>query len=191
MQFFTPDILIRGNSPDDAVNEAADDDWDVATAAYEARLAELSDRLPVDVRELADVYLHDGEVLMWGDPRRPPRSIKAGRRLAGFPPGPNQSLVAVRLDDVVTSIEYDLSGPVRASSRRREQPFAAQDHVEWLYDEVDTSPTSAGTFLHRVLLGDGREVEVPFTSVRIRRVPLSPPSPQRIAPAKRRVRRTA
>ena len=46
--------------------------------------------------------------------------------------------------------------------------------IHWLYDEVDVDERQPGHFLHRVLLSDGRVLEVPFISVIIRRVPLSP-----------------
>jgi hypothetical protein len=191
MRYFTPDILIRGNASDDTVSDAADDEWDAASTAYQARLAELNDRLPDDVRDLLGLCLHDGELLAWGDPGALARATHAVLPIMGRTPRVDRSVVAVRLDDVVTSIEYQLAGPVASSPQRTEKPFTARDHVAWLYDEVDQSPGSATTYLHRVLLSDGREVEVPFTSVSVRRFPLLPPSSDLITPANIPVRRTA
>jgi hypothetical protein len=187
MKFFTPDMLILLNSPDDAVSGSAMDAWEVAAAAYETHLTKLAQEMPAGVRILADLNLHDGEILTWGRPggrARPNGSVGVGG-------SGKQSVVAIRLDDVFTSITYDLTAAVRSSSRRTTKPFQARDHVDWLYDELDVGPAGRGTYLHRVMLSDGRVVEVPFSSVVVQQFPLSPPSSDRIAPAKPQVRRSA
>jgi hypothetical protein len=53
-------------------------------------------------------------------------------------------------------------------------PFS-KTRTHGLYDEVDLAPAPRGAVLHRVLLSDGRVLEIPFLSVFIRSLPLSPP----------------
>ncbi len=175
MHYFTPDVLIRSNSPDAAVTDAADADWESAVAAYRNHLASIRDALPAPVLALADLCLHDAAVVAWNSIVTP---VPPSRHLPSRPPRPrrwSKSLLAsVRSDDVITTLFYALHDDVRATAARTEFPFSDRS-VEWLYDEVDLLSTGPNAFLHRILLSSGREVEVPFTSVLIHRISLSTP----------------
>jgi hypothetical protein len=62
----------------------------------------------------------------------------------------------------MVSLVYALSGHVRQSEPRRERPFSPE-HPQWLYDELDASGDGVSC-IHRILLSDGRIIEVPFVS---------------------------
>ena len=50
MRFFTHDLYVRFNSPDDGVADDAHADWEAAVRDYHAHLAKIRDRLPSPVR---------------------------------------------------------------------------------------------------------------------------------------------
>ena len=86
----------------------------------------------------------------------------------------------------VWTLAYRLNGPVRQSSPP--EGWVSTSQHQWLYDEVDEDPDSAGgAFLHRILFGDGRVLEVPFGAVKVSESALADsftvPNPARSAKA--------
>lgn len=63
MRFFTPDLFLRFNSPDDEVADEADSAWEIALIDYRKHLDGIRDRMPSQVRTLAELCLHDAELL--------------------------------------------------------------------------------------------------------------------------------
>jgi hypothetical protein len=176
MKFFTPELLIRFNSEDDAEADRADAEWEEALRAYRHHLDALRDRMPADVRDLSRLDLHDAPLLdaEWSDraddeplPLGPQAATSRGRR--------DLMTLALRSNGGVVHVIYVLSGRPRTRSQRPDagRPFAPEP-VEWLYHEVDLAPDGRG-FVDRVLWSDGTEMEVPFGSVLIRRIPLAGP----------------
>ena len=53
MKFFTPELFIKFNSPDDVVADRADEDWEAAIREYRSHLEGLRDQMPSQVKELA------------------------------------------------------------------------------------------------------------------------------------------
>ena len=178
MRYFTPELLIRTNSADEAVADGADTAWEAALTAYQARLSAIHDLLPTPVRRLADLCLHDAELLVWEQVAERLLSLGGAGRAGGSQAWSKFAAVSVKSRDVVTSIVYGLWDDVRESSPRSEFPFSPRQ-VDWLYDEVDVSAIGEGAFVHRILLADGRELEVPFTWVLIHRIPLTSAVPTR------------
>lgn len=163
MKFFTPELLGRFNSTDDAVADRADDEWEAAVKAYHQHLDHLCDRMPDAVRKLSRLCLHDAEVL---EEREHPNPL--------FPCGLLYDTITLILKqgDETLQFSYELGGSVRSYPSGEEEGFStAGARRIWLYDELDISPEPSNghptNFLHRVLFSDGTILEIPFRSIRI------------------------
>ncbi len=152
MRYFTPDLFARYNSADEAVADEADAEWEAALAAYRAHLDAVRGELPPPVRELAELCLHDAELL--GD----------------RPADPSVAVVMLSQQGSFVVLVYSLWEQVREQPAPPDWPFSKQ-RTHWLYDELDIARGAEGRFLHRVLLSDGRALEIPFRSVILRRIP--------------------
>ena len=172
MRFFTPALYLRFNSPDDAVADAADAEWEAAAGEYRAHLDGIREHLPTRVRELAELNLHDAELLRWQEVDTPVAAAPAdwAKRLP-HPYWLPQSILSLRQGDTLVTLIYHLADNVRTNPAPNGWPFS-KVRADWLYDEVDVAPAPQGSFLHRVFLSDGRVLEIPFASVVIHTAPL-------------------
>src|SRR5438128_2569165 len=92
MKYFKPALLARYRSGDDDVADAADEEWERATAAYRKRLKDIRKRLPVHVRRLISRFsLHDAKVVLFGSHKDMPLFI-ALLQLEGAPARPGDVL---------------------------------------------------------------------------------------------------
>lgn len=146
MRYFTPELYIRFNSPDDDVADAANEAWENALEDYQNHLASFRDKMPSQVRKLSELCLHDAEVL----------SFEMGNEIL--------AIVSLKQDANIRSLFYMLWDRVRQYPFSGEWAFSKL-RKSWLYDEVDVAPDQHGLFLHRVLFSDGSVVEIPFVSV--------------------------
>ncbi len=62
MRYFTRDLYRRCRSTDEAVLNAACEEWEQANEAYERHLATVEPEFPPHLREFAAVLLHDAKV---------------------------------------------------------------------------------------------------------------------------------
>lgn len=172
MRFFTSDRFVRLQSIDDADEaDRADDDWERAVRAYSRHLATLRGQLPPDVRRLAKLCLHDAEF------RLDPTTASRGK------PIPIERLVqriyqhvvlALQDESAATTLIYWTDDEPRIAPAPKAWPVSPA-RPYWLYDEIDVAPAVPGTFLHRILVSDGRTIEIPFASVDIVRRPVAGP----------------
>ena len=81
------------------------------------------------------------------------------------------AILSVRQNGQVVSLIYLLWDRVRDTPPSADWPFSGR-RPHWLYDEIDMAPDRPGAFVHRILLSDGRAIEIPFTSVVSHDVPL-------------------
>jgi len=167
MRFFTPELFIRFNSPDDEVADRADEEWEMAIQGYRSHLDQFRDQMPGQVKKLAELCLHDTEVLAIQEAIEPifPIPFEPFPRWAGF------AILSVMQDDKVVSLVYVLWDHVRKHPMKENWPFSKQ-RTHWLYDELDATPSQRSMFLHRILLSDGTVIEIPFVSVMIHSIPL-------------------
>jgi hypothetical protein len=63
MRYFTPDLYRQFNSADAEAADRADEAWEAAIGDYRRHLEELRPRMPSNVAKLADLNLHDADVL--------------------------------------------------------------------------------------------------------------------------------
>lgn len=154
MNYFDPQLLARCRSRDDDEADAAAAEWDRAAERYRARFDAIADRLPAAVARLcADFSLHDAKLL--------------GAAVA------EQAYFGVLLQlpgaAGVLHLEYRPAAGQDGGvvvSRHAALGRAEPSRDVWvLYDEFDERP---GAFVHRLLLSDGREVEVRFDDLGVR-----------------------
>jgi len=167
MRFFTPELYLQFNSSDDGVADRANETWEKAIEDYRSHLEAIRDGMSSQVKKVAELDLHDAEVLgMEFQSLSPPPPQ--------FWPGPFWSALAIlslKHDKTIQSLIYTLWDRVREYQAKEDWPFS-KSRKHWLYDEVDLAKEGRGAFLHRILFSDGSVVEVPFVSAVISTVKL-------------------
>ncbi len=160
MRFFSPELYIRFNSSDDEVADLANEEWEKALQEYKHHLVSIRDQMPSQVRKVAELCLHDAEVLGFQ------KEIQSAYGLPEpFWPGSIWSVLALvflKQDGDIRSLFYFLWDPVREYPAREDWQFS-KSRKHWLYDEVEVGSAHRG-FLHRILFSDGTIVEIPFVS---------------------------
>jgi hypothetical protein len=177
MRYFTRKLYQQFNSANDEEADRADEAWEAAIREYREQLDSMRDRLPSTVAKLADLNLHDAEILSRTEEIQPDGSFI----FPHFPfPLPIAfwsavAILSMRIGDDILSLIYCLWDRIRESPAPDDWPFSKlREH--WLYDELDGGPERRGPFLHRILLSSGVELEIPFTTVVIHRFSLHPES---------------
>ncbi|HYT87925.1 MAG TPA: hypothetical protein VEL76_04340 [Gemmataceae bacterium] len=175
MRYFTRQLYQQFNSAEDAEADRAEQAWETALEEYRQHRDGLRDRMPSNVSKLADLNLHDAEILSRTE------EIQPGAPFI-FPEFPFPlpialwsavAIVSVRLGGDVVSLIYCLWDRIREDPAPDDWPFSKlREH--WLYDEVDIGSERRGPFLHRILLSSGVELEIPFTTVVIHRFAVHP-----------------
>jgi hypothetical protein len=161
MKYFKPDLLARCRSLNDDEAETAAAEWEQAINAYRARLRAVGPKLPGSVRRLLSRFsLHDAKVLALAA-----ESKKSWLNLViQLEDAPSQAGAVLELGYQL--VAEPLQGGVTV---RRNEPVN-KDVAEWiLYDEFDVEKQGA-VFRHTLLLTGGREVEVRFHKLRVRRL---------------------
>ena len=82
------------------------------------------------------------------------------------------AILSVMHEGKIVSLVYQLWDKLIEHPQYRDWIFSP-GRTHWLYDEVDLAPKSKTQFLHRILLSNGKVVEVPFRSVFLHVIPLS------------------
>ena len=90
------------------------------------------------------------------------------------------TILSLRQNEKILSLFYLLSERIRQHAPRQNWPFSKR-RLHWLYDEIDTDINQPGMFLHRILLSDGRVLEIPFMSVVMHGVSLEPANENEIS----------
>jgi hypothetical protein len=170
MRYFTRQLYEQFHSADDEEADRADEAWESALVKYREHLEGLRDRLPANVAKLADLNLHDAEILSRSEEIQP-----GGPFFDNHFPLPIPlvlwsavAIVSVRVGGDILSLIYCLWDRVREHPAPDDWPFSkAREH--WLYDEVDVASERRGPFMHRVLLSSGVELEIPFATVVLHR----------------------
>jgi hypothetical protein len=173
MRFFTPELYLRFNSPNRDEALRADAEWEEAVDRYERRLGEFKERLPSQVEQLADLCLHDAEILSRVEEIQSAGPFPFPEYPVPFPMTGWSviAVISVKQEGEVLSIFYCLWDRMRVHPAPAEWPFSEQ-REHWLYDEVDLLSDRRGPFVHRILLSSGIVLEIPFLSVFIHRLQL-------------------
>jgi len=157
MKYFTPELLARYRSTDDA--DAAAAEWEANIAAYRERLQAIRSRLPRSVRGLLARYaLHDAKILALALGKTQP-TCTLQVRLEGTPAqaGP------------VVEIKYRIVPGDRGgvTFTRHASLSGAPSSLAWiLYNEFD-APVKGESFVHSLLLSTGLEIAIQFRAMRV------------------------
>ena len=175
MLFFTPELYRRFNSRDQAEALAADAEWEQAIARYGEHLAKFQEKLPSQVAKLSELCLHDGEILL-REEQQQPLDIWCfddwpGPRFWPFWFG--VATLAVKLDDKVVTLFYFLCDHMAEQPAPQDWPFSNK-REHWLYDELHWQQGNRGRFTHLILLSSGVVLSIPFSTVVITSIPISP-----------------
>lgn len=163
MQFFTPDLYVRFNSPDDKIADEANDQWEEAIAKYRKHLDRLSAKLPGPVHRLAELCLHDAEIVAMEEDGGVVQSTDGVETISPTP-GVQIGILSARQESKAFSILYVLAGDIHEQAVPQDWPFSAgSKHL--LYDEIDIDGDDPSQFVHRLLLSDGRVLEIVFGNV--------------------------
>lgn len=162
MRFFTPELFLRVNSSDDAVADAAQEEWEAATEAYRHHLKKALRGATQSVAELARECFHDAAVQSWNYGARVeqmarfvPESLMGVIRF-----GP--ATITLQLPGRAVALVYHIWDEVRAHLAPAEWDERTGPKL-WLYDEIDSVWPRFGMFVHRVLLSSGEVLEIPFS----------------------------
>jgi hypothetical protein len=71
MRYFTRQLYQQFNSADDEEADHADQEWEAAIERYRQHREGLRDRMPANVAKLADLNLHDAEILSRAEETQP------------------------------------------------------------------------------------------------------------------------
>jgi hypothetical protein len=164
MKFMTYELLARTQSENDAIANAAFDEWEKACAEYNKHVETIRNRLPKSVQSLLDNYnLHDAKVI-----------------LAGVDGSADDC------DDPSISMFLQLDEPRNRGLRLDYRPIV-EPKVIWhkknpkrnadtvfLYDEIDVVEVSVSEseripmFTHSILAEEGMEMQLLFHSLTLR-----------------------
>jgi hypothetical protein len=174
MRYFTRQLYLEFNSADDAVADRADEAWEAAIREYNKHLEGIRNRMPSNVVKLADLNLHDAEILSRAEEIQPgtPFYLEMPIPIA-YSFWSAVAIVSVRVGDDILSLIYCLWDHIREDPAPDDWRFSKlREH--WLYDEVDIAAERGGPFVHRILLSSGVELEIPFMTVVIHRFAMHP-----------------
>jgi len=146
MKYFTPELLDRYGSIDDAVADQAQADWEQASAEYQRHYKTIETSLPTKLREvLGRFYLHDA-------------------RLFGVSLELPYLFLTLQLDTPpheVLVFQYHLVK--EPEILRSNESSDSCPYVEWLYDELEVKNVDNIVYLeHAILLTNGVELRIPF-----------------------------
>jgi hypothetical protein len=148
VKFFTPDLLIRFGSEDDAIANAAQEEWERQNDRYLKRLAEIRSALPRSARSfIRHSCPHDARLLVLG-------ARKDLRMISLF----------LELDDATETglqLTYDLAR--KPELLKHPELSEKGTPIEWLYDEFDVKKVRGRrVFTHSILFTGGRELRLSF-----------------------------
>jgi hypothetical protein len=162
MKYMTYDLLVRTQSADEEVAEAALTEWEQACENYKRHVEEIRCKLPKPVQALLDsFYLHDAKLNTFGMDK----DVE------------DESLVFIdlQLDSPRTQglrLQYRLGGKIKAVFHAWHPEAKAQ--LLWLYDEIDAVEVDlpeggrVAVFTHSILLSEGLELQLPFFSLALK-----------------------
>jgi hypothetical protein len=152
MKYFTPErYLGLQNCSSASAMDSADTEWEKAVGQYDAYLREILPGLPPSVRRLADMYLHDADVLSM--------SREGDNFMIQLQP-------EVPPHDLIT-FSFSLTGEPDVN-RSTLPPEQCSEQPQWLHEELEVVDSTGETHYRlSVLLSNGWEVRLPFRDVQI------------------------
>lgn len=163
MKYFTPELYVRGQSPDEGVVNAVECLWDEASERYVAYLNTVRDELPPGLRHIDEsFYLHDARIRGMGQ--------EAGK-----------FVIVLQLDTPphsLLTLTFDLvDGPVIEREVLPRENCTSDAAVSWMYDEWERLSQDPPIWLMSVLLSNGWELRLPIRDVQVQEIRAILPAP--------------
>jgi len=164
MKYFTPGLILQGQSNNVQIIDTAEERWDEAGERYRSYLDSVRSDFPPGLRGLEDgYYLHDAVLHGIG---------KRGKSMA----------LIVQLDtppQSLLTLTYDLvEEPVIDRSALPPETCFQGNRVEWQYDEVERIDGKPFTWTQSILFSNGWEVCLHFRDVAVQEAEALFPTPQ-------------
>ncbi len=164
MRYFTPELVVMGQSTDELVLAAQERLWEEAGNRYIAYLDSIRPQFPPGLRRLDTSYfLHDAII----------RGM--GRREQVF-------VIILQLDtppQSILTLTYDLvDDPVIVKDVLPPELCGTGPSVEWQYNEIEMVPGEAPTWRESLLLSNGWELKVHFRDIQVEEVQAVLPAPR-------------
>lgn len=122
MRFFTHELYRRFNSDKDDNANRANEEWENALEAYQNHLESLRGHMPSPVRKIADLCLHDAELLACAEEIEPLISHAPAQPAALWSA---MAILSLKQDNNIVSVHYLLWDRVRQHSPPSDWPFSA------------------------------------------------------------------
>ncbi len=169
MKYFTPELFIKGNSPDDDVVDQAEAEWERASARYRRHYRKIARHLPESLRAFNDqCCLHDADV--FGPARLSVHTLPWGFLDVVIVAQNTNTLVPEHLNTLMF-LQYGVTAEPSVDVPVSSEVFYPGRTI-WLYDEIDL--IKPGIFSHEILFSDGRVVKLCFREFRFQIAPMVP-----------------
>ncbi len=164
MKYFTPDLLVRFGSKDDAIANAAQEEWDCACDSYGHYFDSIKGKMPSGLRHIEESYqLHDAKVRGLG---------KQGHSF----------VIVLQLDSPpqpLVTLTFDLVNEPKINPTDLPLQFRSTGSVvEWQYDELELIPGEPPIWSWSILLSNGWEVKLHFRDVQVQEAQALLPAPR-------------
>lgn len=167
MKYFTPELFVRTNSPNEDEAEAASAEWERRLQRARKHFNRIKPQLPESVRKFCEeCCLHDADV--FGPARLSVQTLPWGFQDVVIVVQ-NSNTLFPEHRSTLTFLQYAVTAEPTVETPVRSQVFRPGQPV-WLYDEVDILEPSR--FSHSILLSDGRVVRLQFREFRYHFAPL-------------------
>jgi hypothetical protein len=164
VKYFTPELIVMGQSQEDQVLDEQARRWEEAGDRYVAYLDSVRPHFPTGLRKIDEsYYLHDA--IIQG----------MGRRGAFF-------VIILQLDTPPQSIltfTYDLvEPPIIVKDALPAEYCGLSSTVEWQYNEIEMVPVQPPTWRESLLLSNGWELALHFCDIQVEEVQAVLPPPR-------------
>jgi hypothetical protein len=166
MKYFTPELIVRGQSDDDQVLTEQERLWEEAGDRYVAYLDTVRPRFPPGLQKIDEsFYLHDAIV------------CSLSRREQAF-------VMTLRLDTPPQSMltfVYDLvEDPIIIKDALPVECYGIGSIVLWQYNEIEMVDGNPATWRESLLLSNGWELKLHFRDVQVEEAQAVLPPPQQV-----------
>ena len=164
MKYFTPELIVKGQTDDDQALNEHERLWDEASDRYVAYLETVRPQFPSGLRQLdSSYYLHDAMIFGLGERE-------------------NSFVILLQLDtppNSLLTLTYDLvDRPIVEKAVLPPRLCTPNYHVEWQYDEIEQPPGTVPTWVQSILLSNGWEVKLQFRDVQVQEAQALLPVPR-------------
>ena len=179
MKYFTPELFVRGNSPDPGEVDRVEEEWEEAIKRYDRHYKKIERHFPAEFQRFnKEQCLHDanfdGPVMVqpFALPWSPRYAMIACRQINTLVP---EFLNTIAILSYEVTEEPVIAKPIDAPVFLGAQPI-------WLYEEEDV--IKPGLYEQEILVSDGRVIKIRFRDFHYSIVPLKENASAKVQPRK-------